>query len=96
MPMFITSNAEMPSGRASVLGEFVKIDGSYVVLRTSKGTINVLPRGFDSYKTKYILVTGIVENGILEEEHVQKVEDDFDFELFTRLTKQLSKHPEIF
>lgn len=94
--MFITSSNEIRDGRASVLGEFVRIDDSYVILRIDKGQIRVLPKGFDAYKTKYLLVTGTVENGILVEEHVQRIEEDFDLDLFSRLSKQCAKYPEIF
>ena len=94
--MFLNSNSEMLEGRVSVLGEFVKIEGSHVVLRLAKGTINVLPKDFENYKTKYLLVTGIMENNVLIQEHVQNVEDDFEFDLFLRISKQFSKYPEVF
>jgi hypothetical protein len=97
--MFLTStsdNFNNFNGRVSVLGEFVKIEGNQVILRLSKGQISVTPKGIESYKTKYVLVTGTVENNILIEEHVQRIEEDFNFELFNRLAKQIVKYTEIF
>lgn len=94
--MFILTDTDRIEGRASVLGEFVKIDGSHVILRTAKGTVTILPKGFDAYKSKYLLVTGEIENNILVEEHVQQIEDGFDIALFNRLSKQVQLHPEIF
>lgn len=94
--MFLTSTNEAISGRVSVIGEFIKIEGSNVILRIPKGTIEIVPKGFENYKTKYLLVTGSMEDGVLVEESVQRVEDDFDFELFSRVSKQLTKYSEVF
>lgn len=94
--MFLTSTNEAISGRVSVIGEFIKIEGSNVILRIPKGTIKIIPKGFENYKTKYLLVTGSMEDGVLVEDSVQRVEDDFDFELFSRVSKQLTKYSEVF
>lgn len=94
--MFLNSSNDSISGRVCAVGEFSKIDGEYVILKSNKGTIKAMPRGFESYKTKYLLIIGNFENGVLFEESVQKIEDDFDFEVFSRLSKQVARYSEVF
>lgn len=94
--MFFTDASESRDGKVAVVGEFSEIDGSHVVLKVGEKTIRVQHNGLDSYKTKRVLVNGHFEHGILVEESVQEIDDEFDFPTFLRLAKVSSRYPEIF
>ena len=81
--------------RVALLGEFVKIDKDYVIIRFNNVLFRVLPKGLDGFKTKILLVIGILKDGVVHEEHVQQIEDEFDLNAFQRLARASVKYPEI-
>lgn len=93
--MFLSNPSVGDSEKVCIIGEFVKIEGSNVIIKSNGNYFKVLPKGLDSFKTKNTLVVGSVQNGVINEEYVQPVEDDFDFGAFQRLSKISSKFPEI-
>lgn len=93
--MFLVSPSASDSEKVCIIGEFVKIEGSNVIVKSNGNHFKVLPKGLDSFKSKNTLVVGSVQNGIIHEEYIQPVEDQFDFSIFQRLSKISSKFPEI-
>ena len=96
LPMFFTTRKENYSERVTIIGEFVKVDGIYVVLRTGNEMVKVRHNGLEKYRTKYILVMGTYEEDVILEERVFAVEDDFNKESFEQLAKLSHKFASIF
>ena len=94
--MFIHSPNSTDGSRVVIIGEFQRIDGQYVILKVNNNEIKVEHKGLDNYRTKYILVSGIIQNGIVTEQYTKKVEDDFNFNNFCEFSKLNSKYPELF
>jgi hypothetical protein len=94
--MFFIGTNENYEGRITAIGEFVKVDGDFVVLKIGKSMLKVKHNGLENYKTKFIMVSGNYENGILNEEKIQKINEDFDYATFLRLAKASNNYSEIF
>lgn len=94
--MFFADVSGSYDGKVSVIGEFSRMDGDHIILKVGGGTVKIQHNGLDSYKTRYALVNGYFEDGILMEQSVQKIDDGFDFPTFLRLAKISSKYPEVF
>lgn len=94
--MFIDSVTNQDEERMTVVGRFSRIDGDYIILKTGASEIKVEHKGLDNYRTKYIMVTGFIRDGVFVEESTQHVEDDFDYDLYARLSKLNSRFPDIF
>lgn len=94
--MFFTDASKSYDGRVAVMGEFSKVDGDHVILKVEGNALKIQHNGLDNYKTRYVLVNGYMENGILVEESAQKIDDEFDWSAFSRLATISSKYPEIF
>lgn len=94
--MFLCTVNLKNEDRVALLGELVKIDQDYVIIRSNNELFRVLPQGFDSFKSRTLLVVGNLKDGILHEEHVHQIEGTFDLNAFQRLAKVSAKYPEIF
>lgn len=94
--MFITSLKNQEENDVSVIGQFKGIDGSHFILETADSVVKVEPQGLDSYRTKYIMVSGTVQDGVLIEKSAQAVEDDFNYALYTQLASVNANFPDMF
>lgn len=94
--MFLTNQNTKKDGRVALIGEFVKIDQNYVIIRSNNELFKVQPRGFDNFKSKMLIVIGELKEGILIEDFISPIENNFDFEVFQRLVKVSMKYPEVF
>lgn len=94
--MFLCAENRGREGRAAVVGEFVKMEGEYVLIRSGTELFKVLPKRLDGFKTRLLLVVGDLKGGVLHSESVQEIEDGFDLNVFQRLVRVSMKYPEIF
>lgn len=93
--MFLSGPSTDDLEKVCIVGEFVKIEGPNVIVKSNGNHFKVLPKGLDSFKSKNTLIVGNVQNGIINEEYIQPVEDEFDFSIFQRLSKISSSFPEV-
>lgn len=94
--MFLSNPNEQNSNRVALIGEFIDIKDNHVVLKSNGNYFKVQPKRLDNFKSKIILVVGEMENGVIKEEYIQKVEDDFSFDSFQRLAKLSQKYSGVF
>ncbi|WUR04811.1 replication protein A 14 kDa subunit [Vairimorpha necatrix] len=94
--MFVNSLTNFENKNVSIIGEIEKIDNDIIFIRSGNKEIMVKHNGLDSYKTKIVRIKGIVENGILNEQVVNKISEGFDLKLYERFVEINSKFPSIF
>ena len=90
--MFLQSHLAEDGERVSFIGQFVRTDGNNVVLQHANKEVLVEHKGLDSYKSKNLLVSGTIYNGVLLEEFVYPVDDDFNFAAYSRLAAVSTKY----
>lgn len=94
--MFVTTLDGHEGSQVTVIGAFERIDGNYVILRTVDSQIKVEHKGLGNYKSKYVLVSGVVSDATLVEEYTHAVEDDFNCNTYDKLVAVSRTFPEIF
>ncbi|KAI4292989.1 hypothetical protein PAPHI01_2263 [Pancytospora philotis] len=94
--MFVSNFDDCEGQNVSLVGTFVRIDGNYVILKTPDAEIKVEHKGLGNYKSKYVLVSGTATNGVLVEDAVHCLEDDFNYSLYCRFAKASAGYPEVF
>lgn len=95
-PMFIESLRGQDTEKVTVIGQFVRIEEPYVILNVGGTDTKVEHRGLDGYRTKYVMVSGTVQDGILVEDSTQAVEDGFDYAAYARLAAVCKHYPLLF
>jgi hypothetical protein len=94
--MFLCNPNEENTSRVALIGEFVDIKDNHVVLKSEGNYFKIQTKRLDNFKSKVILVVGDLENGVIKEEYTQKVDDDFNFDVFQRLAKVSIKYTNVF
>ncbi|ORD96701.1 hypothetical protein A0H76_2725 [Hepatospora eriocheir] len=95
--MFVISpNVMLDDETYTIIGELNEIDGDCLTLKVNNNLFKVKYKDLEEYKSKYVLVEGIYRGGVLNEELVYKLEDDFNFNNFLKLASLTEKQREIF
>jgi len=95
--MFYSSELEgQDADSVTAIGTFARSENGYVILNTDGHEIKIEHCGLENYQSKAIAVTGSLCRGVLMEEKVYNVEDDFNFESYSRLLRVSRKYQNVF
>lgn len=94
--MFVSNLEGKENERVTVIGQFLRITDSHVILKVDNKEMPIEHKSLDSYKTKFVMVTGIVVNKVLVEESSHPIEDDFDHVNYARLVKLNVRYAPVF
>lgn len=95
-PMYLKDVGDCDGKEVTVIGKFDRVEDETLVLKCMNEEIRVRHAGLDSYKKGPVRVSGVVENGVLVEDSVHHVGDDFDFDMYSRFVDVAAKFPNLF
>jgi len=94
--MYLTDINNHEGEEVIVIGKFDRLEDNVLILKCMNNEIQIKHAGLDSYKTGLVRVSGIVENGILIENSIYPIGDEFDFNIYSRFVNVASKYPNLF
>jgi hypothetical protein len=94
--MYLMRLNEHEGKRATVIGKFDRLVEDMLILKCGSSEVHVQHKGLDSYKTAFVRVSGAVENGILVEDDVHPIGDEFDYDLYSKFVGVSASYPGIF
>lgn len=94
--MYSNNILEQEGQEVCVIGKFDRLEDDLLILICAGREVPVAYNSLESYKTPSVCVKGKVENGVLREEYVDKIGDEFDYEMYNRFSKINGKFKELF
>ncbi|AFN83341.1 hypothetical protein EROM_070900 [Encephalitozoon romaleae SJ-2008] len=80
----------------TIIGRFESVEDGVVILKCMDKEIQVRHRSIESYKTGIVRVNGIVENGVVVENSVFPIGNEFDMETYGRFVAVAAKYQDLF
>jgi hypothetical protein len=94
--MYVTKLNDHEGRSVAVIGKFDRLVEDMLILKCGDNEVHVQHNGLEPYRTPFVRVSGVVENGILVEEAVHPISDEFDYDLYSRFVALSMSYPSIF
>lgn len=79
-----------------VIGRLGSVEDGMVILKYMDREVQVRHRNIESYKAGMVRVSGIVENGVVVENNVYPIGNEFDMETYGRFVAVAAKYQDLF